>query len=235
MRLAAGSLLDYNLRSDCLKENPMSEMVRLATIGDCRVLAYHAYLAGQSHLDRSIYDLMFGGPPGPTDERLSLLENLLQTRTVSWCHYTFSSVVTVDGQVAASLLHYHNRDGAYNNIGPALMEMGWEKEELLAMVRRLQPLFEVDFPRTSNSVFIENVAVSPKFRRRGFVSRLLEQSASQARNGGFDDLQLGVLIGNTPAQCAYENAGFEVVGEKRDAAFEELMGSPGMYQMRMEL
>ncbi|MHB8894691.1 MAG: GNAT family N-acetyltransferase [Candidatus Geothermincolia bacterium] len=213
----------------------MGELIRPAAVEDCRALAYHAYLAGKSHLNKSVYDYMFPGVPGPTDSRLTLIENLLQTRVVSWFHYSFCSVAEMDGQVAASLCHYHNRDGAYNQIGPALVELGWDKEDLMAMLKRMQPFFDVDFEHGVDSVIVENVATSAMYRRRGLVSALIENAAGLARKESFKDMQLGVFTGNEPARKAYEKMGFKVVAEKTSPAFEELMGSKGMQQMKMEL
>jgi ribosomal protein S18 acetylase RimI-like enzyme len=213
----------------------MGELIRSAEVGDCRALAYHAYLAGKSHLDVSVYDFMFPGLAGPTDARLTLIENLLQTKTVSWFHYTFCSVAELDGQVAASLCHYHNRDGAYSRIAPALMELGWDKEDLMAMAERMGPFFAVDFEHGVDSLIIENVGCSPKYRRHGLVSALIKDAVAMARREGFKDLQLGVFSGNTPAVNAYKKSGFEVVEERTDHSFEELMGSKGMIQMRLSL
>ena len=39
---------------------------------------------------------------------------------------------------------------------------------------------------------------------------------------------IAVMIGNDPAQRAYEKAGFRVTGEKRDLGFEPVWGSPGL-------
>jgi ribosomal protein S18 acetylase RimI-like enzyme len=213
----------------------MSELVRPATKDDCRVLAYHAYLAGKSHLATSGYDHMFPGLAGPTDQRLTLMESLLQTDTVSWMHYSFCSVAEIEDQVGASLCHYHNRDGAYEKIGPALMELGWDKEDLLGMMRRMQPLLDVEFDPEGDVMMIENVAVSPKFRRRGLVNALMEDAIGIARDGGFSAIQLALFMGNAPAQKAYEKVGLKVVDEKTDPAFQELMGTPGMQLMRLDL
>ncbi|SRR5450759_161179 len=213
----------------------MSEFVRLATVQDCRVLAYQAYLAGKSHLNRSIYDLMFPGVPGPNDERLTVMENLLQTRNISWFHYTFCSVAEVEGQVAASLNHYDNREGAHEKLGEALSELGWDKEERQAMRRRMLPYVNVDFEKPTDSMIVENIAVSPKFRRRGLAEELLNEAIGIARTEGLANVQVGVFIGNKPAQKAYEKFGFKAVNEKTDPAFEEMTGSPGLMQMSLDL
>jgi GNAT superfamily N-acetyltransferase len=213
----------------------MSEFVRLATVKDCRALAYHAYLGDKGQLNRSIYDLMFPGVPGPTDERLTLMENLLQTKVVSWFHYSFCSVAEVEGQVAASLNHYDNREGAHEKLGEALSELGWDPEERQTMRRRMLPYVNVDFEKPADSMILENIAVSPKFRRRGLAEELLREAIGIARTECLANIQVGVFIGNAPAQKAYEKFGFKVVNEKRDPSFEEMTGSPGIIQMRLDL
>lgn len=213
----------------------MSELVRPATKDDCRALAYYAYLAGKSQLATSAYDYMFPGIAGPTDQRLTLMENLLQTKVVSWMHYTFCSVAEVDGQVGAALCHYHNRDGAYDRIGPALVELGWDSEELKAMVRRMKPFLDVDFDHPDDALIIENVAVSAKFRRHGLVNMLLENAIGIAREQDFGGLRLAIFTGNTPARKAYEKVGFKVAEEKSDPAFKELFGCEGMQLMTLTL
>jgi hypothetical protein len=39
---------------------------------------------------------------------------------------------------------------------------------------------------------------------------------------------IGVMIGNDPAQQAYEKAAFHVTGEKRHSEFERVWGCPGL-------
>ncbi len=213
----------------------MGEFVRPARAEDCRALAYHAYLAGKSHMDKSVYDVMFPGVGGPTDARLTLIENLLRTKVVSWFHYTFCSVVEVDGQVASSLCHYHNRDGAYKKMGPALMELGWDTDELKAMAKRMEPVTSVGFPHGEDTMMIENVATSSKYRRRGLLGSLVSSSVALARKQGFKDMRLSVFIGNDPARKAYERMGFEVVEEKRNPLLFDLIGTPGMLHMKLDL
>jgi hypothetical protein len=60
---------------------------------------------------------------------------------------------------------------------------------------------------------------------------LLETILDAGRARGFTKFQIGVLIGNTPAQRAYEGVGFSVVDEKTDPAFEATFGTPGIRRM----
>jgi ribosomal protein S18 acetylase RimI-like enzyme len=213
----------------------MATVVRPATRDDCRILAYHAYLAGKSHVDKSVYDVMIPGIGGPTDARLSAIEKILQTDTVSWIHYTFCSVAEVDGTVVGSLSHYTTRDGADANILAALLEAGWEQDDMKEMGQRLKPLFDIDFTKPPQAMIIENVAVSPMFRRHGILSALLDDAEHLARAGGFEFMQLGMMVGNTRARKAYEDSGFEVVETRISPDFEKLFNSPGMQLLKRKL
>jgi translation initiation factor 4G len=53
----------------------------------------------------------------------------------------------------------------------------------------------------------------------------------RGRAAGFETAQITYLIGNRPAQRAYERAGFAVVDEKRDTQFEAVFGAPGTARM----
>jgi RimJ/RimL family protein N-acetyltransferase len=55
------------------------------------------------------------------------------------------------------------------------------------------------------------------------------------RERGAKTADIGVLIGNDPAQRAYEKCGFAVVDERRDAEFEAVYGSPGARMLRRTL
>ena len=60
------------------------------------------------------------------------------------------------------------------------------------------------------------------------VDRLLAAMLDRGRGRGAGAADIGVLIGNDPAQCAYEKAGFRVTGEKRHPEFEAVYGCPGI-------
>jgi ribosomal protein S18 acetylase RimI-like enzyme len=79
---------------------------------------------------------------------------------------------------------------------------------------------------------VENVATKPQYRRRGLVKRLLGEIVERGRQRGAQTADIAVFLGNDPAQHAYENFGFAVVDEVRDAAFEAAYGSAGARMMR---
>ena len=69
----------------------------------------------------------------------------------------------------------------------------------------------------------------------GWCTRLLERALEIGRSRGHRRAQISCLIGNLPAQRAYEKAGFAVVEERRDAEFERLLGAPGFSRMTQAL
>ena len=76
------------------------------------------------------------------------------------------------------------------------------------------------------------VASRPEFRRMGLVSRMIEEMLDRGRQRGATVAEISVLIGNDPAQRAYEKAGFEVVDEARHPLFESIMKCPGIRLLR---
>ena len=82
---------------------------------------------------------------------------------------------------------------------------------------------------------IESVATVQEFRRRGIIDTLLNEILEKGRGQGFGLGQVGVFIGNTAAQRAYEKSGFRIVDEKRHADFETEIGCPGMARLHREL
>jgi ribosomal protein S18 acetylase RimI-like enzyme len=83
-----------------------------------------------------------------------------------------------------------------------------------------------------NVWIVEHVATKPEFRRRGLVERLIGEILDVGRKRGATVADIGVLIGNDPAQRAYEKCGFEVIDEKRHPDFEAVYGCPGVRSLR---
>jgi len=96
--------------------------------------------------------------------------------------------------------------------------------------------FVTCLPEDREGVWIvEFVATLPEYRRHGLVNGLLLAMLDRGRERGYRGAQISVLIGNTPAERAYEKVGFRTTREKRDAAFAEAMGCPGIATMTQDL
>ena len=65
--------------------------------------------------------------------------------------------------------------------------------------------------------------------------RWMDAILERGRERGATVADIGVLIGNDPAQRAYEKFGFQVVEDLRDAEFEAAYGSPGARMLRRAL
>ncbi len=63
---------------------------------------------------------------------------------------------------------------------------------------------------------ITNVAVVPKFRRRGVAKELLTRLLSEAREHKLSVFTLEVRVSNRPAIALYEKFGFKVEGIRKD-------------------
>ena len=100
---------------------------------------------------------------------------------------------------------------------------------------RLGPFMTVTPEHPPGAWIVENVATLPEFRRRGLVVRLMDAMLERARSRGAQLADIGVFIGNDPAQLAYEKSGFTAASEKRNAELERTWGSPGIRLLRRAL
>jgi ribosomal protein S18 acetylase RimI-like enzyme len=82
---------------------------------------------------------------------------------------------------------------------------------------------------------IDSVAALPGYRRKGISEALLREIAAIGKRNDFKKAQVVLYIDNVPAQRAYEKLGFSANEERRDNAFMEAIGSPGMMSMEMSL
>jgi ribosomal protein S18 acetylase RimI-like enzyme len=213
----------------------VDHLLRRAKQDDAGPIAYLTYLAGQGHVERSTYDLMFPGPPGPTPERLAEMARLLGTKTLSWFHYVSYAVIELEGQVVSALGTFAAREARKSVLVSALAEMGWTERDIAAMTENLRPYFNVEPPKSLDAWIIENVATLPGFRRAGFVNDLMEDAIRRGRQRGFRRMELSIFTGNVAAQRVYEKVGFRVTEEFRDDAFESYFGCPGMAKMELKL
>ena len=64
---------------------------------------------------------------------------------------------------------------------------------------------------------------------------MLLEILEQGREEGFERAQVGYLLGNTRAKCAYERVGFKWVEEHCHPDFEADFGTPGIARMQRDL
>jgi translation initiation factor 4G len=199
-------------------------------------VAWVVMMANRSHLPKGMWDLNIGGSE---EEVLRYLEVMADTELVHWAHYSLFKVAEVDGVPAAGMCGFFE-----NELGPASMmagaaevnqKIGRSVEDIAAGWERSKAIMGIIMEHEPGAWVVEHVATKPEFRRRGLVERLVHETLDEGRERGAKTADIGVLIGNDPAQRAYEKCGFRVVIAKRDAEFERVYGSPGARMLRRAL
>jgi translation initiation factor 4G len=192
-------------------------------------IAWGVLTAFRSHLPRGLWDLLIEGDDA---RRLRYLEALATTAAPHWAHHSAFLVAEVDGRPAAALCGYFDEElglaALQRGSAEADARLGRTPAEIEAGMRRIAPIFFVMPEHAPGAWIVENVATHPDYRRRGLVDSLLTAILARGRQRGARHADIGVMIGNHPAERAYEKAGFRVVGEKRHPDFEAVWGCPGL-------
>ncbi len=212
----------------------MEHLIRDAHMSDATDIAKLSYLAGQSHVQVSIFDLMVSGPYGMTDERIENMAKIVAAEAPSWMSYRHYHVVEAGGKVASGLETFMPEEAGNRQFGDALKEAGWSVKDIMEMAARMRVWFKVDPGREPGYLIVENVATYEEYRGNGFTSELLAQAIATGRDEGHKGLQLTVLLGNEPAIRAYEKAGFAMVKTMEGKKFEKVFSSPGVGQMLLK-
>jgi ribosomal protein S18 acetylase RimI-like enzyme len=199
-------------------------------------LAWVMMTAHRSHLEKGLWDFVVGGSEA---DCLRYLETLAVTERAHWAHYSTFLVAEADGRPAAALCGYFEADSGTEAIREGMAQanavVGRSEEEHALGWGRAGSIINVAPEHAPGAWVVEHVATVPEFRRRGLVDRLLVRILDEGRMRGATVADIGVLIGNDPAQRAYEKAGFEVVGEKLDPEFEAVYKCPGIRSLNRAL
>ena len=145
----------------------------------------------------------------------------------------------VDGHSAAALEGFdpiNNGEMTFAAPMAAVVEKMGLTEQDMAPGQQNLAAFMTCYPESADgSWIVEHVATLPEYRRMGAIDRLLEIVLDEGRKKGFKLVQVSYYIGNTPAESAYNKAGFKFADEKRHHDFEALIGSPGMVRLLRDL
>lgn len=210
----------------------MDTQIRPATSDDVDFIAWVMLTAARSHLERGFWDITLNRKQ---DDCLPFLRELARTETSSWGHYSRFIVAELDGQPAAALCGYDPVEAGTPVLAKAIDEaakqVGWSDHDVSEIWGRFAPVGTCFSDDAEGAWIIESVATLPSHRRRGLVNRLLGDELEAGRAKGHRLAQISVLIGNTPAQRAYEKIGFMPDKEKRHPDFEATVGEPGMIRL----
>jgi translation initiation factor 4G len=209
--------------------------LRPARPADTPFIAEVLLMAGRGHLPRGAWDLVF---PDARECRRGL-ERLAGGEARSWCHHSLFRVAERGGEARAALVAFESEELGETSLGKPMLDvfqhLAWTPEKMAGVGPRLAPYLRCFPDLPPGSWIIENVGTRADSRRQGLVHALLEHALEVGRSRGHRRAQISCLIGNLPAQRAYEKAGFAVVEERRDAEFERQLGAPGFSRMTREL
>jgi translation initiation factor 4G len=199
-------------------------------------VAWVVMTANRSHLPKGMWDFNLGGCE---DEVLRYLQLLADTETIHWAHCSLFLVAEVDGVPAAGMCGFlENEYPAASLLAGAAevnAKIGRSPEDVAAGWDRAKSIMGIVMDHEPGAWVIEHVATKPEFRRRGLVEQLVHTTLERGRQRGATTADIGVLIGNDPAQRAYEKCGFVVVEEKLAPDFEAVYGSAGARMLRRPL
>jgi ribosomal protein S18 acetylase RimI-like enzyme len=219
----------------------MSEVaIRRARPEDAAFLAWAVLASARSHCPRGFWDLFLPDrveERDAEDERLAFARDLLLSREPSWWHWSRFWIAERERQPAATLSGFDPaRVVAANLAVPEVAAArGIAGARLHEAFARCKPMFDCFHEPAPGAWVVESVATRPEARGAGLASALLAHVLAEGRAAGHRFAQLGLLIGNTAAQRVYERAGFAITAEKRSAALESAIGTPGLAQMTCPL
>ena len=122
-----------------------------------------------------------------------------------------TTIAQVDGEIAGLLISYPGRRifGLYLGTGRHLLSL-FGLVGMLRVARRALPMSGVREAK-ADEYYISNLAVLPRYQRRGIGARLLVHVEGQARRAGLTKCSLIVDAGNQPALHLYQRMDFRIV------------------------
>ena len=139
-------------------------------------------------------------------------------------------IAEADGKPAAALCAMPaagTRVAALSAIEEAAEQAGLNASELAAIFRRGAYTADCWVQGGDGDWLIEHVASLPAHRGRGLVQALIGHALAAGHAAGFGRASISFLIGNEAAEQCFAKAGFSFAEERRETAFEALIGAPG--------
>ena len=210
---------------------------RDATSKDAELIAWVQVEASRSGTPLGFWDLAFPGPDAGRLKRVA--EVVVEAGKPSFAHYSGFIVAELDGEPVGALSGYAPREKKLGYFAGALDRVlerdGWSTAHRELLWKRTMPMVACMSDTPEERYVVEWVALKPQGRGKGVAAKLLDAMLERGRRAGFAKAQISVLIGNAPAERCYERAGFSVVDDKRDPAFEGIFGAPGIARLWRDL
>jgi ribosomal protein S18 acetylase RimI-like enzyme len=201
--------------------------IRSARPEDAGFIAQTILSSQRGYRQRGWFDVALGWPEA---QCLDFIARIAATRAVSMWHVSQFLVAEIDGKPAAALCAVPaagTGPAAWRAIEEVAAATGLAASELEAIRQRGAYTRACWVQGGEGDWMIEYVAADPAYRGRGLVQELIVHALDKGRAAGFTRATISFLIGNEPAERAYDKAGFALAEEKRDPAFEAIIGAPG--------
>ena len=201
--------------------------IRSARPDDANFIAGIILSSMRGHRSRGWFDVALGWPDAQCRE---FIARVAVARAVSMWHVSQFLVAESDGKPVAALCAVPAADTglwAWRALEEVGFATGLSASDLEAIRRRGTYSRACWVQGGEGDWMIEHVAIDPAYRGRGLVQALIARALDKGRAAGFTRATISFLIGNEPAERAYAKAGFALAEEKRDPAFEAIIGAPG--------
>ena len=209
--------------------------IRSARPEDAGFIAQTILSSQRGYRPRGWFDVALGWPDAQCRE---FIARVAVARAVSMWHVSQFLIAEVDGKPAAALCAVPaagTGPAAWRAIEEVAAETALDPSELETIRRRGAYTRACWVQGGEGDWMIEHVATDPAYGGRGLVQALIAHALDKGRAAGFGRATVSFLIGNMPAERAYTKAGFVFADEKRDPAFEALIGAPGFRMFAREI
>jgi ribosomal protein S18 acetylase RimI-like enzyme len=201
--------------------------IRSACPEDADFVARTILSSQRGYRPRGWFDVALGWPETQCRD---FIARVAAARAVSMWHVSQFLVAEIDGKPAAALCALPAAGtglAAWRAIEEVAAAAGLAAAELEAIRQRGAYARACWVQGGEGDWMIEHVATDPAYRGRGLVQSLIAHALEKGHAAGFTRATISFLIGNEPAERAYAKAGFVFSEEKRDPAFEAIIGAPG--------
>jgi GNAT superfamily N-acetyltransferase len=203
--------------------------VRRANSHDLDFVVQVMLTAAQSHLERSVYEVLFDLK---TPQLAELYRRVACSEAAHWCHLSRFSIAEVDDEPAGAMCGYdpssEGNDALSAAIVPLLVELGKSEEDLQGIIVR-SAIMDSCLPKPFPGAWgVENVAVEPRFRGQGITDHLFEGVLAEGRSKGYECAQIMCLNGNRRAEAAWRRSGFELRADYTSSVFQQTFGCLGL-------
>jgi translation initiation factor 4G len=201
--------------------------IRSARPEDADFIAQTILSSQRGYRPRGWFDVALGWPQAQCRD---FIARITTAHAVSMWHVSQFLIAEIDGKPAAALCALPaagTGPAAWRAIEEVGAATGLAAPELEAIRRRGAYTRACWVQGGEGDWMIEHVATDPAYGGRGLVQSLIAHALDKGRTAGFTRATISFLIGNEPAERAYAKAGFVFADEKRDPAFEAIIGAPG--------